>query len=164
MNPTDADHAATFARYLLWSRDFDAAEQYYSRALEARPGHAKAAAGLARLNIFKGRFGEAADFARQAIDEDPTNVDAYAQLLLADRARLSDEDAARLQTLAADSSIEQDSRALAWFTIGDLHHRRRDHDRAFDAWTRANQLKKPLPRNGRTGCMTRKPLKNWSTA
>ena len=141
-NPKDADHAATFARYLLWSRDFDAAEQYYSRALEARPGHAKAAAGLARLNIFKGRFGEAADFARQAIDEDPTNVDAYAQLLLADRARLSDEDVARLQTVAADSSIEQDSRALAWFTIGDLYHRRRDHDRAFDAWTRANQLKK----------------------
>ena len=140
-HPGDADYAATFARYLLWSKDYDAAEQHYSRALEARPDHAGAAAGLARLNIFRGRFGEAAIFARKAIEADPANVDAYAQLILADRSQLSEQDLASLQSVATDPGIELESRALAWFTLGDVHHRRREHDRAFDAWSRANHLK-----------------------
>ena len=140
-NPDDADHAATFARYLLWSRDFEAAEQFYSRALEASPGHAGAAAGLARLNIYKGKFGEAADLARKAIEADPANVDAYAQLVLADASQFSEEDLARLQNVAMNSEIEPESRAVAWFTVGDVYHKRRDHDRAFDAWKRANELK-----------------------
>jgi tetratricopeptide (TPR) repeat protein len=140
-NPEDADHAATFARYLLWSRDFESAEEFYSRALEAEPDHAKAAAGLARLSIFKGKFGEAADLARKAIESDPTNVDGYAQLVLADSAQLSEEDLTRLHSLATDSGIENENRAIAWFTVGDVYHRRREPDRAFDAWKQANELK-----------------------
>jgi tetratricopeptide (TPR) repeat protein len=140
--PGDADHAATFAQYLLWSRDLEAAEQFYSRALEARPGHAGAAAGLARLNIYKGKFGEAADLARAAIESDPVNVDAYAQLLLADNSRFSEEDLMRLQAIAMDNAIEPERRAIAWFTLGDAYHRRREPDRAFDAWEKANNLKR----------------------
>jgi tetratricopeptide (TPR) repeat protein len=139
--PKDADHAATFAQYLLWSRDFEAAEQFYGQALEARPGHAGAAAGLARLSIYKGKFREAVDFARKAIESDPINVDAYSQLALADDAQLSGEDLARLQTLAMDSGIDHERRAIAWFTLGEVYHRRHEHDRAFDAWKRANELK-----------------------
>lgn len=140
-NPKDPDHAGTFAQYLLWSRDFEAAEQFYSRAIEASPAHAGAAAGLARLSIYKGKFGEAADFARKAIEADPINVDAYAQLVVADDSQLSEKDLARLQTVAMDSEIEHERRAIAWFTVGDVYHRRREHDRAFDAWEEANDLK-----------------------
>lgn len=140
-NPEDADHAATFARYLLWSKDFEAAEHFYSRALDVQLGHAGAAAGLARLSSFRGRFAQAADFARKAIEADPMNVDAYAQLLLADGAQFSEEDLKRLHQAAIDPGIERESRAVAWFTIGDLYHRRRQHDRAFDAWSEANALK-----------------------
>ena len=139
--PAEADHAATFARYLLWSRDFEAAEQFYREALTSQPDHAGAAAGLARLSIFRGRFAEAADFARKAIEADPTNVDAYAQLVLADPMQFSGADLDRLQSVASDSGMEEESRAVAWFTIGDIHHRRSEHDRAFDAWKRANALK-----------------------
>jgi tetratricopeptide (TPR) repeat protein len=139
-NPTDAEHLATFARYLLWSRDFDSAEEFYRRALAANPDHAKAAAGLARLSIYKGKFDEAADLARKAIESDPTNVDGYAQLVNA--SQLSDEELARLQAVATDPGIEDENRAIAWFTIGDVHHRRREHDRAFDAWKNANELKR----------------------
>jgi tetratricopeptide (TPR) repeat protein len=140
-SPEDADHAAMFGRYLLWSRDFVAAERSYSRALAARPGHAAAAAGLARLKNFRGQFGEAAKFARKAIEADPANVDGYAQLLLADRSQFSEEDLARLDELAMDPSVNDENRALAWFTIGDVYHRRGEHDRAFDAWKQANELK-----------------------
>lgn len=140
-NPKDADHAATFGRYLLWSRDFDAAEQFYRRALEVQPDHAAAAAGLARLSVFRGDFDRAAGFARKAIEADPDNVDAYAQMLLADGAQFSDKDLDRLHKVATDSGFEEESRALAWFTIGDVYHRRREHDRAFDSWERANALK-----------------------
>ncbi|MFL6755285.1 MAG: tetratricopeptide repeat-containing sulfotransferase family protein, partial [Sphingomicrobium sp.] len=139
--PQDADHLATFAQYLLWSRDFDAAEQFYKRALETDPGHSGAAAGLARLNVYKGKFAEAADLARKAIVSDPANVEAYAQLALADNAHLSEEDLARLHAVAMDSQVEDDRRAIAWFTVGNVYHRRREHDAAFDAWERANKLK-----------------------
>jgi len=140
-NPENADHAATFARYLLWSRDFDGAEQFYRRALELRPDHAGAAAGLARLSNFRGRFGEAAELARKAIEADPVNADAYGQLLLADSTQFTEEDLARRLEVALDPGIEDESRAVAWFTIGDAYHRRREHDRAFEAWKRANELK-----------------------
>jgi len=141
-NPADSEHAATFARYLLWSRDFEGAEEFYSRALKANPDHAKAAAGLARLRIYKGKFDEAADLARKAIESDPTNVDAYAQLVQADAAQFSEEDLARLKAVAMDPGIEDENRSIAWFTIGDVYHRRREHDRAFDAWKNANELKR----------------------
>jgi tetratricopeptide (TPR) repeat protein len=140
--PADAGHAATFARYLLWSRDFDSAEEFYSRALAAKPDHAKAAAGLARLRIYKGKFDEAVALARRAIDSDPSNVDAYAQLVSADAAQFTNEDLARLQAVASDPGIEEENRAIAWFTIGDVHHRRREHDLAFEAWKNANALKR----------------------
>ena len=140
-HPEDAEHLATFARYLLGSRDFEAAEQFYGRALEADPGHAGASAGMARLSIYKGQFGEAAELARKAIEGDPVNVDAYAQLVLADRSQFSDEDLARLQAIAMDPGIDDERRAIAWFTVGDVYHRRREHDRAFDAWKQANELK-----------------------
>ena len=142
--PNNADHAATFARYLVWTRDFAGAEQYYGRALETRPDHAGAAAGLARLTLYKGKFGEAGELARRAIASEPDNVEAYAQLTLASDSNLPDDDLARLEALARSTEIDADRRAIAWFTIGNVYHRRRDPDRAFDAWTRANALKNAI--------------------
>lgn len=138
----DADHQATFARYLLWARDFDGAGAYYERALAARPDHADAAAGLARLNIYRGRLDEAARLAGQAIAGDPANVDGYSQLAVATGAQLSDGQLEALRALADDPALEDDNRAVAWFTIGDVHHRRREPEAAFAAWTRANDLKR----------------------
>jgi tetratricopeptide (TPR) repeat protein len=141
-HPHDAGHAAAFAQYLLWSRDFEEAETFYRRALEIEPGHAAAAAGLARLNVYKGDLGQAAALARAAIEADATNVDAYAQLALAEDGGLSGRDLARLGAVAMDPSVDPEHRAMAWFTLGDAHHRLGDHERAFDAWQRANDLKR----------------------
>lgn len=140
-HPQNADHAATFAKYLLWARDFEGAEQHYLRALEIQPRHADATAGLARLSIFKGQLGEAATFARKAVDADPTNVDAYAQLALAGDSLLSDEELQRLHAIAADPLVDPENRAIALFTAGDVHHRRKQYDQAFNAWRDANELK-----------------------
>ena len=149
--PQDAGHAATFARYLLWSRDFDAAEQHYERALALQPGHAEAAAGLARLLIFRGRLDEAATFARQAIDSDPLNVDGYGQLALASDSRLSDQHLQRLHAIAADTTTDLEQKASALFTAGDVHHRRKEHDRAFAAWSQANAIKQQLAASAGAG-------------
>ena len=140
----NAEHAATFAKYLLWARDFEAAEQHYRRALEIQPDHADAAAGLARLSIYRGQLGDAAALARKAIESDPTNVDAYGQLSLATDSRLSDEQLERLHAIAADSGRDAEHRAIAGFTAGDVHHRRKEYDRAFKAWNHANELKRSI--------------------
>lgn len=143
-HPEDAEHAATFAKYLLWMRDFEAAEHYYNRALEIRPDHADAAAGLARLSIYKGRLDEAAVFARKAIETDPTNVDAYGQLAIASDSRLSDEHLGRLHTIGTNPARDPEHRAIALFTAGDVHHRRKEYDHAFGAWKQANDLKQSV--------------------
>ncbi len=140
--PDNAGHAATFARYLLWARDFDGAEAHYERALALEPGNADAAAGLARLNIYRGRLEQAAILAGKAVEADPLNVDAYGQLALASDSRLSDEQLARLHAIAADPATDPEQRASALFTAGDVHHRRKAHDRAFDAWRQANEIKR----------------------
>ncbi len=141
-HPQDADHAATFAQYQLWSRDFEGAERSYNRALVLRPGHTDAAAGLARLNVYRGKFAEAVTLARQALETDPAHVEAYAQLVLASGGRLSDAELEQLRTVAGDSSVPSDHRAIAWFAVGDVHHRRKEHEPAFEAWQQANELKR----------------------
>lgn len=141
-NVPDAERAATFARYLLWARDFETAEQYYQRALTLRPDHADAAAGLARLNIYKGRLADAADLARRAIGADPANVEGYSQLAVATDAQLTDGQLDAVRVLAADAAIGADNRAVAWFTVADVRHKRGDREGAFGAWKQANDLKR----------------------
>jgi tetratricopeptide (TPR) repeat protein len=151
-HPQDADHAATFAKYLLWARDFEAAAQHYNRALDIRADHADAASGLARLSIFKGQLSQAAALARKAIESDPTNVDAYGQLALAIDSQLSDQQLTSLHRMAADPDMDPENRAIALFTAGDVHHRRKEYDLAFDAWQQANELKQGVAaRSGVSG-------------
>lgn len=140
-DPAHPDHAATLARYLLWARDFAGAEAEYQRALSLSPAHAAAAAGLARLAIFRGDMAQAADLAARAVAADPADPDGYSQLALATGGLLSDAALDRLHGIAADPSADGDSRAVAWFTIGDVLHKRRAHDAAFDAWTEGNALR-----------------------
>lgn len=142
--PQDAGHAATFARYLLWARDFDGAEEHYRRALTLEPGNADAAAGLARLLVFRGQLDEAGGLARQAIQADPQNVDGYGQLALAIDSRLSDGELEQLERVAQDGGTDLEQRASALFTVGDVYHRRKEHDRAFQAWSQANAIKQQV--------------------
>ena len=141
-HPDDAGHTATFAQYLLWTRDFEGAEQSYARALAIRPDHADAAAGLARANNYRGRFDEAKKLARQAIEADPASVEAYTQLVLANDGQLADPELARLRAVADDPSVPSDRRAIAWFAVGDVLHRRKEPELAFGAWRQANELKR----------------------
>lgn len=138
----DAGHQATFARYLLWARDFDAAEQAYARALELQPDHADAAAGLARLKVYQGDLKEAEQLARQALAADPANVEASSQLVLATDGRISDEDLTALQDLAGDPDLPAGHKVIASFALGDAYHRRKERAAAFAAWQRGNETKR----------------------
>ncbi|WP_284125546.1 tetratricopeptide repeat-containing sulfotransferase family protein [Parerythrobacter aestuarii] len=140
-NSDNADHAATLAQYLLWSRDFDAAGALYERALSIDPRHSTAASGLARLNVYRGNLAEAASFARKAIEANPANVDGYSQLALATDMQLTDSELAGLRSLEGEASADSSHRAIALFTLGDVLHKRREHDSAFAAWENANALK-----------------------
>lgn len=141
----DADHQATFARYLLWARDFAAAEQAYSNALELQGDHADAAAGLARLKVYQGELEKAEQLARQALAADPANVEAHSQLVLATDGRISDEDLSALEKLASDPDLPADHKVIASFALGDAYHRRKDRDAAFSAWQKGNETKRVNP-------------------
>ncbi|MCR2833789.1 tetratricopeptide repeat-containing sulfotransferase family protein [Parerythrobacter lacustris] len=144
-HPDDAAHAAALAQYMLWAREFETAERLFLRALELDPKHGDAAAGLARLHIYRGEMDSAERLARQAIGADPGNVEGYAQLALATNSALTDSELQRLRALADDPRLEPGHRVVAGFTAGEVHHRRKEFGEAFDAWIKANELKRASP-------------------
>ncbi len=138
----DAGHQATFARYLLWARDFGAAEQAYARALELQGDKADAAAGLARLKVYQGELEEAERLARQALAADLSNVEAHSQLVLATDGRISDADLSALEQVASDPALPANHHVIANFALGDVYHRRKERTAAFAAWQKGNDTKR----------------------
>ena len=142
--PPKADHLSTHGRYLLNARDLSAAEAYFRRALDLEPDHAETLAGLGRLMTFLGRFEDAAKLSRRALKIDSKNADAYGQLTMATGGRLTDAELDHLHALGSDESRPIEHRALCWFAAGDVFHRRKNPEHAFNAWTEANRLKKSI--------------------
>ena len=139
--PQQPQHLATYAQYLLGARDLEAAKAFYERAIEIDPRHADSLAGLSRIHVYLGKFDAAAEYARRAIEIDPENVEAFAQLALSSSGRLSDDEISKLSQLGEDENLQLDHRARCWFSVGDAHHRNKNADKAFAAWSRANVLK-----------------------
>ena len=141
---TTAEHLSVLGNYLLSARKVNEAESCLRRALTNNPAQSDAASALGRLMSFRGEREKALYYSRQAIDGDPGNVDAYAQLATDDPLTLTKEERARLQRLGEDESLLIEQRARCWFALGDIYHHEKKSDAAFHAWDRACELKRAL--------------------
>lgn len=138
------EHLSVFGNYLLSARKMNEAASYLHRALANNPAQSDAASALARLMSFKGEREKALHYSRQAIESDPGNVDAYAQLAADGPSTLTKEDKTRLERLGEDEALLIEQRARCWFALGDMHHHKKNYDAAFRAWERACALKRDL--------------------
>lgn len=136
--PPSADRLATLGRMMLGARRLENAGACFEGALNIDPRNAEALFGLARRHMFLGKLDLAEKACRAAIALDPANVDAWAQLCDLNGGRLSDEEFAALEALAAAPAKTAERAAAAQFALGDALHRRKDRARAFEAWSKAN--------------------------
>lgn len=141
-----ADKYAVVGRMFLGARRLDAAERAFDRALELDPENAEAAFGAARLCLFRGDLDAAESRCRRAVALAPQNADALAMLAELTGGRLSDDELAAAETVAATSAEPAAARAAASFAVGDARHRRKEREAAFAAWTAANEIKRAQAR------------------
>ena len=76
-NPADTQVAVDLARAQLITGDMDAAEKFLVRALKAAPQDARILNALASVLRKKGRFGRAAEYARQVLLRDQKGRRCY---------------------------------------------------------------------------------------
>ncbi len=141
-DPPRADALAAMGRYRLGARAVDDAKSWFARALAIDADCAEAHFGMARALTFTGDLAQAEAACRRAIAAAPSLVAAYGQLAEITRGRLSDGEIGRLRALAAAPETDGDARSAAFFAIGDALHQLKDRKGAFDAWSRANTLKR----------------------
>ena len=142
--PLSAEHLATYAKYILGARDMDGAKAVYEKAISVDPNHADALSGLARIAVYLGKMEEAANYARKAVAADPNNIESFSQLVFATGGRLTPDEITQLAKISDNEDQQLEQRARGWFSVGDAYHREKNAAKAFDAWSRANALKREI--------------------
>ena len=141
MRKPKADHLAAMGRYALGARDLPIAEDYFQKAIRQQNTCAEALFGMARLKTYQGDFDAAQDFCRRAISADPTHAEAYGQLCEITGGQLNDNELNAIDRLSADGRLTPEQLAILHFAKGDTFHRRKEHEKAFAAWSQANAIK-----------------------
>lgn len=136
------DKHSAMGRYFLGGRRLDEAAAWFKRALKADPADPDANYGMARRSMFLGKFEDAEAWCRRTLAADPQHAEAHGLLVEAARGRLSDVDVAAIGRALEGAGRSEDDRIKLLFAAGDARHARKEHDRAFDAWSEANRLKK----------------------
>ncbi len=117
----------------------------FERVLALDPEMAAAVAGVGSCWQQQGRFEEAEEALRRAVAMDPTLSTAWFALATAKRLQ-SDDDIARLQTLAENESLSDDQRRDILFALAHIHDDKGEHDAGFRYALAANDVRKKTSR------------------
>ena len=132
---------------------YDQARADFEHVLDIAPQTAAALCGLAQLEALEGRFEECVRLARQALAADPDYVQAWA-LIAEARGRDIDAGLARELEREARRAEDKDSAWPLHYALGRSREQLGDHDRAFDAYARANRIvarhRRYVPQNNET--------------
>jgi tetratricopeptide (TPR) repeat protein len=142
-----AVNLAALGRLVLGSRDIGQAKSYFDQALAIDAHCGEAAFGMARVHTILGQIPEAEAYCRRCLDIDPANLEAFGLLCEVTSGRISDSEIVALAQALENTSLPVDQRAIGLFALGDAHHRRKNVEKAFSTWQRANDHKK-LQHNG----------------
>jgi len=145
--PDVPENWAALGRLLLGARDLEGGKAAFDRALTLDPDCAEATFGLSRIHTFRGDTEAAIAMSRRTLEIDPGNFEAYGQLSEVSGGRLTDAELERLTQEAGKPGMPADRLSIGLFALGDAHHRRKQREDAFAAWSRANDTKK-LQHNG----------------
>jgi tetratricopeptide (TPR) repeat protein len=125
-------------------RQLDKARAEFEKVLKTNPRFAPALAGLGTVARSAGRFTEAEQAYRRALEVDPVLPAALIGLALSRRMTKADSGwIADVEKVAANTSSPPEEANLR-FAIGKCYDDLGSHAQAFDNYKRANELLKPL--------------------
>lgn len=121
--------------------DLAAAEECFKRADAMEPGRSPTLVRIASLAARRADWDEARRYANDALTRNPQEFDAMLVLAGTDLAEGKTADVVeRLRPIAADASIQPETRASAASAMGDALDEQGDTGAAFDAYTNAGSL------------------------
>ena len=129
-------------RFQKLQGDSAGAAESYRRAIAADPRQAAARVELGQLLVEMGRPEEAEAVLREALRLEPDLGAAYLQLGRLKRHRADDPEIAEMARRAGDPATPPDRALDLYFALGKAYDDLGHHDQAFEAFAKANRLKR----------------------
>ena len=140
--PDDTEHIlALYASACAGvGRNTDAVDSY-EHLLRAHPDNPIFPVSLAHVLKADGEFDKAVSLYRKAYQTKPDHGDAYWSLANTKSYEFTDDELARMESLAADADTNEADRIQICFALGDAHESRGDYERSFGYYRQGNGLK-----------------------
>ena len=124
-------------------RNADAIECYES-LISRHPDNHFFPVSLAHVYKADGDIEKAVALYRQAYRLKPDHGDAFWSLANTKSHEFTDDELARMESLAKDPSTGANDRIQVCFALGDAYERKRRYERSFGYYSRGNALKQPM--------------------
>ncbi len=124
-------------------RNADAIECYES-LIRRHPENHFFPVSLAHVYKADGEIEKAVALYRHAYRLKPDHGDAFWSLANTKSHEFTDDELARMESLAKDPAIGANDRIQVCFALGDAHERKRRYERSFGYYSRGNALKQPM--------------------
>lgn len=145
--PENPHLLTAYARICLHAQEFDAALAALNRAEAVQPELPEMLAAKGLMLTYLGQFEAAERYTRRCLAQNPHYAPAYTQLSQLTRGRLDDAERRTLEELANADAVPAEHRATAMFALADAFDAGGDVDSAFDAYQRANRLRRERARS-----------------
>ncbi len=143
-HPNDNNHirALYAAACAGVGRNADAIEGY-QRLMKGHPDNHFFPVSLAHVHKADGEIEKAVALYREAYRIKPDHGDAFWSLANTKSYEFTDEELARMESLATDPATGENDRVQVCFALGDAYERKREYERSFGYYSRGNALKQP---------------------
>ena len=143
-HPNDDNHirALYAAACAGVGRNADAIE-CYERLMEHHPDNYFFPVSVAHVHKADGEIEKAVALYRKAYRIKPDHGDAFWSLANTKSYEFTDDELARMETLATDPATGENDRIQVCFALGDAYEHKREYERSFEYYSRGNALKQP---------------------
>ncbi len=122
---------------------FEDAVEAFEKALEIQPNHGPALAAMGHALKTIGRQEESIDTYRDCITKHPDFGEAYWALANLKTFRFSDDEVATMEAAVENKALPDETRVNFNYSLGKSYEDNGDYDRAFQAYARGNELRRP---------------------
>ncbi len=135
-----ARHLSTYARICMNALDYEAASRALAEAGKLKPGAPHFLSTQAVFLMLSGRYDEAENYARRALEAAPNDPAVYKALVQLTDGRLSPGERQALASLVERDDLRLADRVTAAFALADAREADGDAAAAFAAYENANLL------------------------
>ena len=143
-HPKDDNHIrALYAAACAGVGSNATAVESYERLMQRHPDNHFFRVSLAHVHKADGEIDKAVALYREAYRIKPDHGDAFWSLANTKSYEFTDDELARMESLATDSATGDNDRIQVCFALGDAYERKREYERSFGCYSRGNALKQP---------------------